>query len=364
VRHTAPACPLTRSEERQAIDKFKLLLPVLQHPRCLNCHGGVNPFVPRAQGGHLAGAIDTTKGFTKRLEKCQECHSELPGWDLPPEEFFFVNKDARELCIQLKKFNPTPAGVVGHLENDNGKPPLFTITAFKGDRALNNGGKANVEDATHRPFVNLPPPIRHGEWVSRVKAWVAAMGDGYVVKPDCGCIPTGSAWVGTVKAGWEQKTRELGTFTASAITDVRFVIDSSFDVSTDPAEYWKSVSGTIRWETHNVGGKCRISQSGSVPVGLGSDDNPMANLRGEHADSGGMVYTVALGPWPEASEPIITWHCPDGDIKSTMLGTYHWWSYDLPRGMASPDGKTLKGTWRDAVGTATMWSEWDLHLEP
>src|ERR1044071_4826750 len=92
----APACPLTRGQEKKAIEKFKKLLPVVQHPRCLNCHGGVNPFVDKRQGGHLGGAIDQSGGFIKQQQTCQECHSGLPGWELPPEDFFFVGKRSEE----------------------------------------------------------------------------------------------------------------------------------------------------------------------------------------------------------------------------------------------------------------------------
>ena len=31
-----PACPLTRGAEKKSAEKFKKLLPVVQHPRCLN----------------------------------------------------------------------------------------------------------------------------------------------------------------------------------------------------------------------------------------------------------------------------------------------------------------------------------------
>ena len=362
----APACPLTRGAEKKAVEKFKKLLPVVQHPRCLNCHGGVNPFVDKRQGGHLGGAIDQSGGFIEQQKTCQECHSGLPGWELPPEDFFFVGKDARQLCMQFKKFNPVPKFFIGHMDNDNGKGPPFTMTAFKGDRALNDMAKDISEEETHRRFANEPPPISHDEFVTRVKDWVEAMGDGYVVKPDCGCIPTGSAWVGTVKAWWEQKTPELGTWTATAVSTVRFVIDSSYDVSDDPAEYWKSVGGTVKWETSNIGGKCRINQSGSSPIVMGSDLNPMAVLSGQHDDKGGMTYTVGLGPWPDAYLPIITWHCPEHDLQSPTLGVYNWWYYDVATGMNSPDGKTLKGSFHSSSPSthAVMSWEWDLHLEP
>lgn len=35
------ACPLTLTEEHKAGTAFEKVMPVLAHPRCFNCHGGV-----------------------------------------------------------------------------------------------------------------------------------------------------------------------------------------------------------------------------------------------------------------------------------------------------------------------------------
>src|ERR1041384_6019268 len=66
--------------------------------------------------------------------------------------------------------------------------------------------------------------------------------------------------MGDLERGW-QMPDQPGRLVQ--ISTVRFVIDSSFDVTHDPTEYWKSAGGTVKWETSNVGGKCRISQAGS-----------------------------------------------------------------------------------------------------
>lgn len=357
------ACPLTRSEETQAVEKFKQLLPVVMHGRCLNCHGGVNPYVPVREGKHAGGHIRQT-GAAARLKVCQECHSGLPGWDLPIQEMFFTGKSPYDLCVQFKFMVPDSKFFVGHMDNDNGKGPPFTKTAFKGDRALNDMAKDMSAEFYRRPFANLPPPISHDEFVRRVQAWVDVIGEeGWKVKPDCGCIPTGSAWVGTVKTFSEMRTKQTGVLTATATATVRFEIDSSFDVSDDPAEYWKSVSGTLTWETSNTGGECRISGAGSFKIDRGSDDNPLATLRGEHGEKGGMLYSVSLGPWPEPAEPVVNWDCQEADFQSGAMGSYTWWGHELA-GMLAPDGKVLKGKFASASGPTTTNWEWDLHLEP
>ena len=362
----AAGCPLSRSQERKAVNAFKKLLPVVRHPRCLNCHGGVDPFVDQAQGRHGGGLIDSTGGFTRVLSRCQECHSELPGWQLPVlPEMSFVGKSPRELCVLFKKMFPVAKFFVGHIYNENGKGPRFTETAYKGDRALDDAAKGILEDETRRRFTNQPPPGTHAQLVADAQAWTDAIGDGWPVKPDCGCKPHGSAWEGTVKAWWELRTAEMGILTETSEATVRFVIDSSYDTTDDPAEYWKSVSGTIKWQTSNVGGQCRVSASGTVPIGLGADLNPMATLREEQGDTSGSKFSVAIGPWPDAYVPEITWRCPDHNIPTTLLGVgLIWWNHDGPTGMVSPDGETMRGSYRTSANQAVMSYEWDLHLVP
>jgi hypothetical protein len=310
-------------------------------------------------GGDIPRAFDS-HGIPKH---CPECH-ELPGWDLPPEPFFFIGKDASDLCIQFKKFHPRKEFFVGHVLNENGRGPQFTASAFKGDRALNDMAKDLYTEETGRPFVTQPPPGTHEQFVADAQAWVDAMGAGWAVPPDCGCRPFGSAWVGTVNSGLEMRSPELGTLTETMKATVRFVIDSSFDITDDPAEYWKSVSGKIEWETSNVGGQCRVGASGSLPIGLGGDLNPMGMLRGERGNTQGMIFSVSIGPWPDAHDPVIIWQCPGYTIPARLLSLGVWWHYDIPTGLISLDGKTLKGNYRTASGSRSSYWEWDLHLVP
>src|SRR5512147_2120013 len=72
VASNARACPLSPSEEQKAIDIFHdKLMPVLMHPRCFNCHGGVDPTTET--GGHLGGAVQLTGKFGQ----CADCHGLL-----------------------------------------------------------------------------------------------------------------------------------------------------------------------------------------------------------------------------------------------------------------------------------------------
>jgi hypothetical protein len=187
------------------------------------------------------------------------------------------------------------------------------------------------------------------------------MGAGWTVLPDCGCKVSGPAWVGTVNTVFEIYAPDLGALTETASATVRFEIDTSF--TDDPAQYWKSVSGAIKWHTSAAGGKCTVNASGTLPIGLGSDENPMAMLRGEDGGAGATRFTVSIGPWPDQYEPRITFRCKDAPaIPGLLYAAQQWWGHP-PAGILSADGQTLKGTYRMPLSTGTINWQWDLHRE-
>ena len=57
---------------------FQKMVPVIQHDRCANCHGGVDPI---AGTDHEGGAIDTVKSH-KDYEPCVKCHTKQPEWKI------------------------------------------------------------------------------------------------------------------------------------------------------------------------------------------------------------------------------------------------------------------------------------------
>ena len=117
---------------------FQKLVPVFQHPRCLNCHGAIN----LATGlGHGGGAIRPAGGqpqgvMLERLVDCDDCHTESPpqphDWKLAPPIFAFVGLDARGLCRLQADFvmSQGVGGYIHHLETD----PLIDL-AFQGTGA-------------------------------------------------------------------------------------------------------------------------------------------------------------------------------------------------------------------------------------
>jgi hypothetical protein len=148
----ANACSLTPAQERRALDAFDQMLPVLNHPRCFNCHGGVNPYLDRAEGRHLGGRmVDSATGQPMSNNSCQDCHGLLPGWDLPGEGAHFVGRSPTDLCKQFKRFAPTGGDeFVKHIELEPGLPH-FIKQGFAGDRALSALGEVTYEEQMGRP---------------------------------------------------------------------------------------------------------------------------------------------------------------------------------------------------------------------
>ena len=361
VASNARACSLTPAEEQKAIDTFHgKLMPVLMHPRCFNCHGGID--VTTDSGGHLGGAVQLTGTFGQ----CADCHGLLQGWTLPPTDMRWPGKRERELCMMFKKFERTPARFVQHVTND-GFPnaPEFQVakTAFKGDAALNTLGEITYEEKTGQKFQPAPPPVSHAQFILDSRDWAYTIGDGFGVMPDCGCKPSGSAWEGTVKATWTLRTPEVGVLTEKSISTVRLELDSTMIVDGDPTRYWKSTSGVVRWSITMTGAECTSSAAGSVPVGIGGDLNPMVISRMTPKADGTTEYDVALGPWPDAYNPRITWKCKTEPRlrPGAAYQVFNWWYLDSPAKLL-PDGKTMKGSTRATLGVGEGAWEWELHL--
>ncbi len=351
------ACPLTPVQEQRAIEAFEKMMPVVTHPRCLNCHGGIDPYAEPTVGGHIGGKMTLLMPFEETLKSCQDCHDGLPGWDRAASQF--VGKGARELCMMFKQF-PHGAEFVGHIFNDN-NGVQFIAAAFAGDRALNDGGKLISEDETGRPFVNQPPPGTHDELVETAQEWVNALGAGWPVKRDCGCMVRGAAWVGSITTTSEMTT-EMGVIKETTNADVVFEVDSTFLTPGETAIYWKSTSGAIRWRTE-MSGQCQAHAAGTTPIGKGGDDNWMAMLR-EEIVNGKQTYSVAIGPWQDHHYPSYVIRCPNQPpIPGLLYNVAMWWNHE-DAGIISPDGRTLNGTYTAPWGpTGKATWRWSLTLQ-
>jgi hypothetical protein len=214
------SCPLTAGQKTAAVKAFKGLAPVFQEPRCLNCHGTVNPF--SRTGGHGGGYIDIRKEAKDFLDSpagkslataasgpggsfeataiadiqaiagsateisdrdlimqkapvvaieeiCGECHSR--AWRIPQSRDYFVNKDWKAMCVHMKtRFPDDEASFLIHFQEDE-----LIREGFEGRRGL-------LEVVAPEP-----PAISRATVTKYANDWVAAMG-GRIPEPvDCGC---------------------------------------------------------------------------------------------------------------------------------------------------------------------------------
>jgi len=178
---SAPSCPLPYAKQVKAVKAFAEMMPVFRHPRCLNCHGGVDPFEEEEVGGHRGGAME--QSFPINTAQCQDCHDGLPGWMVPPlEDLMFVGKSDEELCLQMKHREKTGAEFVGHIFNDHDDANVqFIAAGFKGDRALGEG-------LADYDLVAEKPPGTQAQLTDKARKWVETLGDGYTASPECGCV--------------------------------------------------------------------------------------------------------------------------------------------------------------------------------
>lgn len=197
------SCPMPLDAQLKSIRAFAPIASFLtKEPRCVNCHGGVNPFIagtgpdagdesaPISTAAHGGGQIrrqrETAPDGTLLIEgECADCHSNMAPkrdgsksrWMTAPNFLSFVGKDATTLCKQIKRATRTESEFLGHLKDDNGGNN-FGATAFKGDRGL---------DPDTYDIAPAPPSISHASLMRLGQEWVDAMGGAFKGDESCGC---------------------------------------------------------------------------------------------------------------------------------------------------------------------------------
>ena len=221
IRAQSNECPLSPKQEGAAVRAFKKLGPLFKEPRCLNCHGAVNPF--SRTGGHGGGWIDIRKevrdflrrpdardvmlgdltigakfldatvadlnaiansaqeitdnefirrkAFRPMREACAACH--IDAWIIPMRDNHFVGRSTKEICVHMKtsSLTNTPVSFLHHVQSDE-----LVVEGFKGRRGL----LGSV--APQRPAMSPDAAARHAN------DWVAAMNGKFHSPPDCGCL--------------------------------------------------------------------------------------------------------------------------------------------------------------------------------
>ena len=165
-RPTALSAPALQRDDTRARELFVSIVPVLKHPRCLNCHAtGDFPRQGDDSRPHIQNVKRGPDGHGKYGQKCSACHQEhnvdgpnmppgAPNWHLPPPNMPMIweGRTPGQICRQLKdpKQNngKTVAQIVEHVTSD--KLVLWGWNPGEG-RTL--------------------PPIPHDEFARRFQDW-------------------------------------------------------------------------------------------------------------------------------------------------------------------------------------------------
>jgi hypothetical protein len=213
------SCPLTDAQSQKAVDAWAPIGNFLAtEPRCVNCHGKVNPFVDGV-GLDSSGDFDPAMpasvikhggGFQPHEhggaidQGCKDCHDNMApqgdgspsvNWTLAPSFLSFLDKDPTTLCIQIKRAIHDADHFLGHLKNDNGATN-FAGTAFLGTRGLDADQYLDKDSPTY--VAPAPPSITHDAVMQMAQNWLAAMGGKFQGDETCGCELKHSKWSGQI----------------------------------------------------------------------------------------------------------------------------------------------------------------------
>lgn len=223
------SCPLTDSQTQKSIAAWeKIANFLINEPRCVNCHGKVNPYIdgvgldpndpfkdPEAPVSLIehGGGIQRHENTGVMDQGCKKCHdnmapkgkwveigdkptptpqgSALQNWTTAPNFLSFVDKDATTLCRQIKRATGTADGFMAHLKDDGGRAN-FAGTAFWGNRGLG-------DDSIEGYNIQLQPPsITHAALTKLGQDWINAMGGKFQGDEGCGCEIRHALWSGQI----------------------------------------------------------------------------------------------------------------------------------------------------------------------
>jgi hypothetical protein len=148
---------------------FTALVPVLRHPRCMNCHSqGDYPRQGDDGHPHTMNVRRGPVGFGVTAEKCSACHQDhnlagahlppgAPGWRLPPPSMPMIwqGLSDAQLCESIKDPKQNRGRNIDQL--------VEHLTADKLVMWGWNPGEGRT-----------PVPMAHDEFAAKVKQWQAA----------------------------------------------------------------------------------------------------------------------------------------------------------------------------------------------
>ena len=157
---------VVEKDDAKARVAFLSIIPVLKHPRCLNCHA-TGDFPRQGDDNHIhtQNVRRGLDGQGKYSQKCGACHQEqnvaglnmppgAPNWHLPPANIPMIweGRSPGQICQQIK--DP---------KQNNGKSVAQIIEHVTADKLVMwgwNPGKGRT-----------PPALSHEEFAAKFQEW-------------------------------------------------------------------------------------------------------------------------------------------------------------------------------------------------
>jgi hypothetical protein len=194
-------CPLSETKQLEAVRRFKALMPVFHHPRCANCHGGIDFFSAGYEDLHGGAAVEMIDGEVRGPDgsvisrrrpdftTCGTCHDAAAPrrWEFPHPgmDISFAGRSAGQICEQIKR------------SGSSGDPSSFLENHIQDDALIRLGFEGR---RGHKTLSPLPPPMTAAEFNAKVASWLESMKieeNDWPQPASCGCIAP-EVWYGTV----------------------------------------------------------------------------------------------------------------------------------------------------------------------
>lgn len=197
------SCPLSPAQADKAMKAFAAMKPVLQHPRCINCHGVFADLKTNPDTKHPGKQIGPN-------ESCTDCHEQAGDvWEIPPPELFFTARSDTDLCTQFK-LKRTGQRFFDHIKKD---PRI--LLGFEGKRGQDLEPK--------------PPPVSHDDFVKMAKDWLTALYGTDEPKAWEDEFPGGSE----TKCGCESVSKGTVSYDQRAVAAIIHAADASAKLTPD-----------------------------------------------------------------------------------------------------------------------------------
>ncbi len=160
-----------QQEEMTPEEAFEVMMQVLTHKRCINCHpDGDRPLQGEDSHFHHLGVVRGPDGHGLPAYQCNSCHQDrnnnfsgvpgAPHWHLAPKSMAWEGLSPGEIAHSMTDPERNGGRTIEEVEHHLTADPLV-MWAF--EPGLDQEGKPREK-----------PPVERGDYILAVKRWVAS----------------------------------------------------------------------------------------------------------------------------------------------------------------------------------------------